>query len=27
VTLRYSYFAKDKQPIATVDVTPADCGF
>jgi hypothetical protein len=27
VTLRYSYFAKDKQHIATVDVTPADCGF
>ena len=27
VTLRYSYFDKDKQPIATVDVTPADCGF
>ena len=27
VTLRYSYFDKDKQPIATVDVTPSDCGF
>lgn len=27
VTLRYSYFDKDKQPIATVDVTPKDCGF
>lgn len=27
VTLRYSYFDKEKQPIATVDVTPADCGF
>ncbi len=27
VTLRYSYYDKDKQPIATVDVTPADCGF
>lgn len=27
VTLRYSYFDKDKQPIATMDVTPADCGF
>ena len=27
VTLRYSYFDKDKQPIGTVDVTPADCGF
>jgi hypothetical protein len=27
VTLRYSYFDKDKQPIATIDVTPADCGF
>jgi hypothetical protein len=26
VTLRYSYFDKDKQHIATVDVTPADCG-
>src|SRR5947207_13144256 len=27
VTLRYSYFDKDKQPIAAVDVTPKDCGF
>jgi len=27
VTLRYSYYDKDKQPIASVDVTPADCGF
>jgi len=27
VTLRYSYFDKDKQPIASVDVTPADWGF
>jgi len=27
VTLRYSYFDKDKRHIATVDVTPADCGF
>ena len=27
VTLRYSYFDKDKQHIATIDVTPADCGF
>ncbi len=27
VTLRYSYYDKDKQPIATIDVTPADCGF
>ena len=27
VTLRYSYFDKDKTHIATVDVTPADCGF
>ncbi len=27
VTLRYSYFDKDKQPIATVDVAPSDCGF
>ena len=27
VTLRYSYFDKDKQHIATVDVTPSDCGF
>ena len=27
VTLRYSYFDKDKQHIATIDVTPKDCGF
>lgn len=27
VTLRYSYFDKNKQHVATVDVTPADCGF
>jgi hypothetical protein len=27
VTLRYSYFDKDKQHIATLDVKPADCGF
>jgi hypothetical protein len=27
VTLRYSYFDKDKKPLATVDVTPKDCGF
>ena len=27
VTLRYSYFDKDKQHIATVDVMPKDCGF
>jgi hypothetical protein len=27
VTLRYSYFDKDKKPIAAVDVTPKDCGF
>jgi hypothetical protein len=27
VTLRYSYFDKDKQHIATIDVMPADCGF
>ena len=27
VTLRYSYVDKDKQHIATIDVTPADCGF
>ena len=25
VTLRYSYYDKDKQHIATIDVTPADC--
>jgi hypothetical protein len=27
VTLRYSYFDKEKRHVATVDVTPADCGF
>lgn len=27
VTLRYTYFDKDKQHIATVDVKPSDCGF
>jgi hypothetical protein len=27
VTLRYSYFDKDKQHIATIDVAPFDCGF
>jgi hypothetical protein len=27
VTLRYSYFDKDKQHIATIDVLPADCGY
>lgn len=27
VTLRYSYYDKDKQPIATVNVRPSDCGF
>ena len=27
VTLRYSYFDKDKQHIATVDISSADCGF
>jgi len=27
VTLRYSYYDKDRQPIATVDVAPSDCGF
>ena len=27
VTLRYAYYDKDKHPIATVDVTPSDCGF
>jgi hypothetical protein len=27
VTLRYSYFDTDKRHIATVDVTPSDCGF
>ncbi len=25
VTLRYSYYDKDRQQIATIDVTPADC--
>lgn len=27
VTLRYSYFDKEKRHIATIDVVPADCGF
>ena len=27
VALRFSYFDKDKKHIATIDVTPADCGF
>lgn len=27
VTLRYSYFDKDKRHFATVDVAPSDCGF
>ena len=27
VTLRYSYFDKNEQHIATIDITPADCGF
>ena len=27
VTLRYSYFDKEKRHVATIDVTPADCGF
>ena len=27
VTLRYSYFDKNKQHIATIAITPADCGF
>jgi hypothetical protein len=27
VTLRYSYFDKDKRHIATIEVAPADCGF
>lgn len=26
ISLRYSYFDKDKQHIATIDVTPKDCG-
>ncbi|HVO92768.1 MAG TPA: hypothetical protein VMT22_08000 [Terriglobales bacterium] len=27
VTLRYAYFDKNNKHIATVDITPADCGF
>jgi hypothetical protein len=27
VTLRYAYFDRDRQHIATVDVRPSDCGF
>lgn len=27
VTLRYSYFDKEKRHVATIDVVPADCGF
>lgn len=27
ITLRYAYFDKDKQHIATIDVISADCGF
>ena len=27
VTLRYSYYDKDRQHIATFDVQPSDCGF
>lgn len=27
VTLRYSYFDKNRKPITAVDITPADCGF
>jgi hypothetical protein len=27
ITMRFSYLDKDKQHIATIDVTPADCGF
>jgi hypothetical protein len=27
ITLSYAYFDKDKQHIATIDVTSADCGF
>jgi hypothetical protein len=27
VTLRYSYYDQEKKHIATVDVTPPDCGF
>jgi hypothetical protein len=26
ITLRYAYFDKDKQHIATIDVLPSDCG-
>ena len=26
ITLRYAYFDKDKQHIATIDVSPSDCG-
>lgn len=26
ITLRYAYFDKDKQHIATIDVSPTDCG-
>ena len=26
ISLRYSYFDKDKQHLATIDVTPKDCG-
>jgi hypothetical protein len=27
VTLRYSYYDKDKQHIVTIDISSADCGF
>jgi hypothetical protein len=27
ITLRYVYFDRDKQHIATIDISPADCGF
>lgn len=27
ITMRFAYFDKDQQHIATIDVTPADCGF
>lgn len=27
VSLRYAYFDKDKRHIATIEITPADCGF
>ena len=27
VTLRYSYFDKEKRHVATIEVAPADCGF